>query len=207
MLTRVVHLQCNYFADAFGFVCPTYVPETHDLTRYFDRVALDDEDGSFRSDALLSASRNEHVVLVEFAVHHKCEAEKIASGFRIIEFDIQSESDVEALRKAEINAGDEQRVALYNFSDTVQKRAVCEGRCRRTIGVFLVHPSLKSVLVEAKPLDVLQGRIGPSAVHRAVVAPLSEGIDRMQLYRSKVREAHFSGVPIRNCFLCRYHGL
>lgn len=101
----------------------------------------------------------------------------------------------------------EQRVALYNFVDTVRKRSVCGGRCRRTIGVFLVHASGRSVVAEAKPQEVLEGRIGPSAVHREVVGLLPEGIDRMELYRRKVREAHFAGVPIRNCFLCRYHGL
>jgi hypothetical protein len=29
---------------------------------------------------------------------------------------------------------------------------------------------------------------------------------RISLYRQQVRTAYFKGIPIKNCFLCRYHG-
>lgn len=205
-LTRTVTIQCNFFEKKLGFRCHRRHPETHDLTDFFDQATLECSVGDYRADVLLSSSKHKNVILVEFAVNHPCEPDKINSGYRIIEFDIQDEQDVERLRSRSISEGGEQRVRMYNFSETSKNAPICRGKCDRKVNMFLVYPSGKSILVGVEPGTIIKRLVGPTAVHREVLGLVYDRDGQIELYRQKVREAHFNGVRIQNCFLCRYHG-
>jgi hypothetical protein len=207
-LCRQLDVTCNYFEADFGFTCQKQHIEKHDLTRYFDRIAVEAPIGKFRADVLLSSSRRADVILVEFAVTHPCEGEKLDSGYRIVEFSINDESDVDYIRSRQISNSDyDHEVEFHNFvfHDTAQP--VCNGRCDKRINVFLIHPSKKSVLIEAHPQAVRAGSVGVSAVHREILGTASHPYQQRELYKQKIREAHFVGIPIANCFLCKYHGV
>lgn len=84
----------------------------------------------------------------------------------------------------------------------------CAGRCdRATVDVFVAYRSGKSVLLQLPPDEVAAHRIWRTAAHVEVIGPSSVGLGVVQeRYRDRVRAAHFAGVPVRNCFVCRYHG-
>jgi hypothetical protein len=207
-LSRRLDVTCNYFEADFGFTCDREHVEKHDLTRYFDRIAVEAPIGKFRADVLLSSSKRTDVILVEFAVTHPCEGEKLDSGYRIIEFNINDESNVEILTRRQISDSDyDHQVEFHNFILQDAPRPVCNGKCEKRINVFLVHPSKKSVLTEAHPQAVRAGSVGGSAIHREILGMASYPYQQRELYKQKVREVHFAGIPIANCFLCKYHGL
>jgi hypothetical protein len=205
-LRRHMDVRCNAYEQHFGFTCRKRVAEYYDLTRYFDRVAMEQTLGDVRADVLLSSSGHPEVILVEFAVTHRCELEKIASGYRIIELTVQTEHDIEIIRRSTTISASARHIKLHNFVDKPAVRPVCEGDCEKRINVFLVYPSTESVMEEVHPRDLLEGEVGLGAHHREILGPVSYQVPLMELYKQKVREAHFAGVAIRNCFLCTYHG-
>lgn len=206
-LNREIQVTCNYYEQDFGFTCHRNILDNYDLTRYFDRIGMEQPIGNYRADILLSSSHSSEVILIEFAVSHHCEDEKVASGYRIIEFTIQDEENIDIFKQHFIgNSEHLHQIELYNFRVKNTVRHVCNGKCNQRVNVFLVYPSKKSVLVEAAPSDILKGKVGKTATHYELLGITSNLPYQMNLYRQKVREAHFAGVPIRNCFLCKYHG-
>lgn len=165
---------------------------------------------TFRADVLLRSSRHaDRQLLVEFAVTHPCSPEKRASGLRIVELTVGDEGDV--ARWADGITAGAPGVELLNFAPPGAHDAGgshCGGHCERgTIDVFLVYPSGKSILVALPPAEVAGYGARRRAAHVEVLGPSGDGEDvARERYRDVVRAAHFAGVPVRNCFLCRYHG-
>lgn len=232
-LARAVTRTCTHYQAAYGLTCAYPAEEAYDLTRYFDRVDVEaavrvptraptgapDAGGvgappashaEFRADVLLSSSRHaDRRLLVEFAVTHPCSPAKRASGLRIVELTVAEEADV--TRWAEGIPAGAPGVEFLNFAPPGARDAGgshCGGRCgRRTVDVFLVYPSGKSILVALSPAEVAGYGARRRAVHAEVLGPSADDPDAArERYRDRVRAAHFAGVPVRNCFLCRYHG-
>lgn len=148
------------------------------------------------------------MLLVEFAVTHPCGPDKLRSGLRILEIDIQEDNDVDQLRQGLIvESCSSSSVRLHNARKQASDgrlKVSCRGRCARRVDVFVVYESGRSVIIQVAPRKALEG--DPRAMHWEVLpAPYSE--ERGLLFRRKVREAYFQGAPVRNCYLCRYHGL
>lgn len=56
------------------------------------------------------------------------------------------------------------------------------------------------------PRAVLKSPHGPTVVHREVVGVAGNHEEQVALFRQRVRAAHFAGIPIENCYLCKDHG-
>lgn len=196
---------CTFYQERFGFTCRRSEPRRHDLTRWFERISVEAVREEFRADVLLWSEAHEDSVFVEMAVTHPCEAEKRESGHRIIEIAIQTEKDAVALADATVDAAD-RRVRLYNFRKD-RAPVSCDGQCSRPISFFVVYPNGAAALRQAPAAEAAAPRFLEAVPHLEVVPEDAlKKEDGWRVFRQKVREAHFAGVPVRHCFLCRYHG-
>lgn len=202
LLRRRVPKTCDHYSRTYGFTCPRAVPQEIDLTRYFDVVEVEAEHSGFRADVLLRSSNISDVLLVEFAVTHECEEAKISAGDRILEIRIDSE---EAARSFAGRAVDDQvhDFTTYNFTNPEPVGDHCAGACERPVAVFRIYSSGKSVLAEKTPQELAR-RHRRGVVHEEILP--SDERPSPDAFTRRVRGAHFRGVPVRNCFLCRYHG-
>lgn len=205
-LVRTESVTCNHFEHKHGYTCARTENKHHDLIKYFDRVALEKHHNGFVADVLLQSSKTGEVLFVEFAVTHKCEEEKIRSGLRIVEYSLTDEEQLEPVKSHNLRDSDE-RITLYNFRTRNERRSVCGGNCAAKINVFVVYESKKSILLELDPHREVDSQVRGKILHLEVLGKSSgEKEEQISLFRQKVREAHFNNVPLKNCFLCRYHG-
>lgn len=171
------------------------------LTRYFNQIDIEKGVDGLIADVLLSSDRHEEKILVEIAVSHHCEPEKIASKNRIIEYTIKEEADLDKLRLPVADTYDPS-VTVYNFIMKESRVDLCGGQCDRHVSLFLVHASGKSIrlYLEFSKVDAIVA--APTVIHHQVDKDVGDG-DR---YKELVRESFFSGIGIKSCYLCRYHG-
>jgi len=204
-LIRKENVICNHFENIYGYKCFYSVEKNHDLTEHFDRINLETNYNNFIPDVLLESSKHKTVLFIEFAVTHKCEEEKLKSGIRIIEYSVESEIDFKII-KAHKLYDTNRKISLYNFKVKNEKKSFCEGKCSEKINVFVVYKSKKSILLELLPYIDVKKQLKGTVTYYEVLGKASDREYQISLYRQQVREAHFKGVPIKNCFLCRYHG-
>ena len=205
-LVRTENVTCDHFENKYGYTCARTENKHYDLTKFFDRVALEKHHNGFVADVLLQSSRNGEVVFVEFAVTHKCEDEKIKSGVRIVEYFLEDENNLEPVRTHNFRDSDK-RLSLYNFRTQKEKKSLCGGNCAAKLNVFVVYESKKSILLELDPQREVDSQLRGKIRYFEIIGKSSgQKEDQISLFRQKVREAHFKNIPIKNCFLCRYHG-
>lgn len=195
--------HCDFFEAQFGECCKRTLTQTHDLTKFFTSVALEQKDGEFIPDALLSSRKGERLY-IEMAVTHFSSEEKINSGTRILEFRIESEDDLKLFSSANVETSD-QSVGVFNFDNSKPKENLCDGACSRGVRIFIVYPSGKSIIADKRG-DKIQAQLEM----RSPVFTKLVGFSDLNLgggeYKDLVREAYFSGTPISNCYLCKFHG-
>ena len=74
------------------------------------------------------------------------------------------------------------------------------------VNLFLVYESMKSILLGLPPAEALsKSRHGKVRYHEIIGLAHLEDESQLNIFKRKVRESHFNKIPIKNCFLCRYH--
>lgn len=205
-LVRTENILCDHFEKEYGYTCARVEERSYDLTQHFDRITLEKHHNGFVADVLLQSSKSGAVLFVEFAVSHKCEEEKLNSGVRIIEYSVENEGHLEAVKAHKWRDSDK-RISLHNFRVRNEKKSFCGGNCPGKANVFVVYESKKSILLELAPqIDVKQQIKGKVRYLDVLGKSTGHKDDQVSLYRQQVRNVHFKGVPIKNCFICRYHG-
>jgi hypothetical protein len=121
--------------------CPDSKIITYDLTAEFKLINEEKRDGNLRPDILLESELGEKIY-IEIAVNHFSSEEKISSGNRIIEFEIQQEEDLEIFKKEKLDASGD-KIRAYNFN--LQPEEVpLQNSCRN----FHLHRRGKGMFVE-----------------------------------------------------------
>lgn len=105
--------------------CKRSEPKSYNLKDYYDVCTLEERvqvgNKYFVPDILLkSTDINRSSLWIEIEVTHACEMEKIQTGFRIIEFKIDSEDDIAQIVSRPIER--REGVTYYNFSDEQKER-------------------------------------------------------------------------------------
>lgn len=199
--------RCNHFQGALGITCPRSRTERVDLTRTFDLVEPEGSREGFRADVLLESSRSDRRLFVEFVVTHESTPEKRSSGIPMVEVRIVDEEQAVEFARDGL-AGDSPRVNLLNFRNA-SPRDVCGGDCSSLVDVFVVHSSGSCVLKSVSAVDAAAASFNPRALRKEILGRSSErsDLERPGIFIAKVREAHFDGLPVRNCYVCRHHGI
>ena len=202
-------VACNYYQNETGILCHTEEIKDIDLTLYFDKIQIETKYQEFKPDILLSSSKNSHVLFIEIAVTHKCDVRKIDSGIRIIEMNIENENDIDIIKSGMIDETSE-RVTFYNLNKKEKIKDLCTGDCTKNTYVFLVYKSEKSVLLHIPMKKAVEKSKHKSVIYREF---FDNNLNYTQLdiddniYKQKVREVYFKGISIRNCYICKYHGI
>lgn len=205
-LVRHENVICDHYEQKYGFTCNHTVSVSHDLTRYFDNIYIEKHHKGYIADILLQSERN-GVLFVEFAVTHRCEEEKRNSEIRILEYMLFEEKDINPIMN-HIIRDKISNVQLYNFKSRVEKKSICNGKCDKMINVFIISKNHKAILHEINLGEDLKSQIRGNPPHVEILGP--KQIDKQSqtlLFIQKVREAHFNKIPIKNCYICKYHGL
>jgi len=198
---------CNHYKNVVGESCNINKSIDVDLTKHFKMIALEKEYSGFVPDILLSSEDRSEVLFIELVVTHKCEDNKVNLGKRIIEICINDESDIEDILSKKLYESSK-NIKTYNFKKKNISGDICKGECKNLANLFVIYESQKSILLELPPSEAIKGPTRGRVRHSEIIgySPTDEE-DITRRYKDKVREAHFNKIPIKNCFICRYHGI
>lgn len=207
--------------------CFSRLPDSqheYDLTIYYPVIDVETREGSFIPDIILkSKSRPGDTVFVEIAVTHFLSEAKSSSGHRIIEIPVASEDQISVIRSKKLTSSD----ALFvGFSPSPSLATNDECRCAsKQVYCFYVFRSGKSFMERAAVATIhanLERQRRSIIYHNIFIESprhdLTEewesdcidvgnfDLSRGSLFIEQVLLASSRRVPIKNCFLCRYHG-
>jgi len=195
--------ECDKRKSGYGHSCHKVSIEQFDLTNYFPYIFLEERVGDFIPDILLLSADKKKRIFLEVAVTHLSTEEKRNSQHRIIELKVNSESDLEVIKTHSLDER-QVNVTFINFKSTVRKN--CAENCCGRFDFFAIDTS-GSCRMSVKSLseigDILQKEEGNIIDHS--ISETSENPGLKYLYL--VSDAWSRKVPIKNCFLCRYHDL
>ena len=108
-----------------------------DLKEFYDTATIEKEikkdEKKYIADVMLTNSKKESnpPILLEILVSHECEQEKKDSGYRIIEFRIKSENDINNLvSQSEFHASPQwekkKKISFYNFNKKIKFPLIAE---------------------------------------------------------------------------------
>lgn len=117
----------------------------YDLTQYYSEVRIEERDGPFVPDiSLHSVDRPTDVVYVEIAVSHFLSEAKAISANRIIEITINSEEDVDIIRKAHLSS---ENASFLGFHPNISTIPDAECKCAHEhVFAFYVFTTGKAYL-------------------------------------------------------------
>jgi hypothetical protein len=210
---------CNFYREEFFTNCQLD-SELYEfnLTDFFKKVYLETRESSFIPDVLLEA-RNGDKLFFEIYVTHKSEATKIESGYRIIEFKVDSEEDIQIIESCLLT--ESEKIRFFNFKKT-QTKIWCKGECYQGIvpyakedilyTVFIVYKNGKCILFR-NSIQQLENLDQNNILHIEYLSfshdcsDFSISYQGSDLYKHQVVECYKKGIKIKNCFLCRYHAI
>ncbi len=203
--------ECNFYEDDFLLTCELEPQKmTFDLTKHFKKISIESREQSFIPDILLETEQGEKMFF-EVAVTHISSQEKINSSYRIIEFMVSSEQDIEIIESCLLE--ESETIKFFNFKNKLIK-GLCQGKCNYGIipyakesllyHAFIVDKNGKSRFAHEE-LDKIN-QLQQNSLYFEYVCD-GEEIDLSSLYKEKVVKSYQDGVKIKNCFLCRYHGI
>lgn len=223
ILTIPVTNTCNALRNQLGFTCSIESQRDHDLTQWYDVLEEEARVGVHRADILLTsrARHRRRPLLVEFAVTHACEEEKIKTGARILEISIRDESDLVRLLTPQIVVGADTPAKAHNLKPLPETGPFCKRQCPKQVGVLVVHTSGKAKLFELTAARAYT--FAPkTAVWKKILtefepAPTWVNIDQLEYLGADLPSgtSHFEraalaamldGAPIVNCYTCRHRG-
>lgn len=186
----------------------------YDLTQYYSELKLEKRDTTFIPDlSLHSKSRSNDLIYIEIAVSHFLSDVKMASAKRIIEIPVRSEEDIERIRSARLTSSN---ARFQGFLPRVNSIPDCECLCsKKKVYAFYVFDSGKAFLEEGL-LETIQIKINKLAKKLKYVNLLRNDhchdeigtfeCSRGEIFVEQVLLAKHRRVPLKNCYLCRYHG-
>lgn len=128
LILREARGICARHEKNFGITCSGQgVLVSQDLAELYDTVRLEAGVEGFVADILLISSKTGKKLLIEIAVSHECERQKIASGLEILEIPIASEEAVASL-SSQIDTR-RPGVKLHNTLALPAVSHICEESC------------------------------------------------------------------------------
>lgn len=205
-LNTILPYRCGYYFQCTQRLCKREILEKVDLTKYFKVIKEEYPYDGVIPDIFLSSEDGKQILFIEMAVTHMCEENKIDLGYRIVEFLISDESDITSFLERDISENSE-FVKTYNFDKKLRDKDVCGGDCKEIGQSFVVHKSQKAIMLDRTYKQLCTENVRGSPIYIENIFP--EGMDEPQsTFIDKIRECFYQkNIPIKNCFLCKYHGL
>lgn len=189
-----------------------------DLTTYYQEIILEQRDGDFIPDLLLRSQKNpQEKIYIEIAVTSFLSEKKAHSGNRVIEIRLDSDADIKSISARHITADD---ALLIGFDQAESPIVDSECHCAfKTYFVFYLFPTGKAILKEKSLAAIAYDLRSKAIIHHKVLLPfdrndadlemglLDSPLDKRDFFIGELTKAFEHGFKVRNCFLCRYHGV
>jgi len=154
----------------------------------------------FRPDLLwLNKDKPDQRIFIEIKVTHECTEKKINSKARIIEFEVHSEEDVDALVGHDIKEGD--NVRFYGISSTESANEI-QIPPQVELSKFIMYKTGKAYT--EKQCDCLSylERKHSSIFEMSVLA---HNMQIGEFHTYGLLEAKARGLEVKNCYLCKHN--
>ncbi|MFH7241618.1 MAG: competence protein CoiA family protein [Spirulina sp.] len=203
----LVETYCDANKEDFNLTCELgSKSQKYDITKKYKKIQKEVEVDGFIPDLLLSTPDNKEKLFIEIFVTHKSTENKIKSGFNIIEIQIKSEDDIDLLRSRVLS--EQENINFYGFN-IKPVRTVCAGDlgCPHKKRIFNVFENGKSICIThgLPGVSTFLKRITQTNIIYYEIIDFDYYWDGED-YVKKVIEVYGKGIPIRNCYLCRYQG-
>jgi hypothetical protein len=177
--------------------------KTFELTTYFDIIEIEKGVDGFIADILLSSSSSEEKLLIEFAVTHPCERNKLQSGLKIIEIALTNEKDLKCINYNYISLA-YRNIEFHNFNYKHTKGHLHNPKtCERTFDFFTIRPNNNTIKIQQPISQIISTISKENFKHFKVLDNQTDGysgrhfIDLVVEYASK-------DTKFKNCFACRF---
>ena len=196
--------QCEHYKNELGIICSGSTRHQFDLTKAYRTVVLEKASGDFQPDVTLKSERHAPI-FIEIAVTHFVTREKIESNEKIIEIKVESEEDLAPILADHISDS-LPKIKIYNIRGKPIEGNICSGKCTRKKDFFVVYQNGK-VRIATETLENM-ARLVPGTVFCALAIE-AEGKDRSAVgkFLTNLRHYYFQGASIKNCLLCKNHGI
>lgn len=205
---------CDHLHETLGSSCEDYRWERYDLTKVFRQVEVEKGIQGVVADVLLSTDDG-NTLLIEIAVTHESEPEKIAKRLKIVEVSVSCEDDLELFSQDHLSEQDD-RVAAYHLDTQPVRGNICSGRCTKAIEGLIIYDSGKAFLLQVDVQKWITQRNSKRVAHAKLIGPprdpaelhyLQMGACAGETFKKAIREAVFTDkAPAKHCYNCKYHG-
>ena len=190
--------ECNYYLKKYKKTCLYCEDRTENLIKYFSNIELQKKDENFIPDLLLYNDNKKEKIYIEIFVTHRVSDDKIESGNRIIEIRIKEESDIELIKQNFLTYKDN-RIRFYNIPKKSKMKSDCKGHCKASFEVIYFN--------EDNEIDFNffhLNEIGKNNIFNFYILNENDkrDDDLIKMFAAKCAKKK---LPVRNCYLCRYH--
>ncbi len=188
--TRVAGIDCSRQQD-------------QDLTTWYQDAVVEAGIKGFVADVLLTSTKAPPL-LVEIEVTHACEEEKVSSGLRIVEIQVQCEEDVVALRHGIDTTVPNVRV--HGLSPKPLSGS-CTGSCFAQARTFILFKSGKTWMGMKSFSELQKQSQAKSVDHIEVIEDdwEEEDLTIFDIDPHVRRTAFELKKNVKSCLLCRHH--
>jgi hypothetical protein len=177
--------------------------EKLDLTKVFDIISVEKKHNGFVADIILESSKIFDKIFIEFAVTHQCTHEKINSGLRIIEINIQKESDILQFNNCHIEVLSE-NIKFYNFTAKHFRKSFYDSNsCKMPFYFFRIFKNGSAKLDSTKMYGIVQDLQDENLLYHEIIE-FDYRFNEEKKFIQLVQAAADSGIAIKNCHACRF---
>lgn len=197
---------CSKRKSEFGIECNLgKTLSKFDLTRYFSEISMETREGSFIPDILLKTENGKEKIFFEIAVTHFSTVEKLNAGYRLIELRIEDEEDLGVINEHCISIG-KSDVSFTNFKIKSKTAHFCQNLCEKTFDFFRIDKEGKARLHQQtlSQISYILKKDKETITHFEI-SP--DNGNYPLKYKYLVAKAFNEKKKLKNCFLCRYHGI
>ena len=174
-----------------------------DLTEWFDEIQVEKTHNGFVADIYLKSNKTDEIIFVEFTVTHQCEKEKIDSGIRIIEINLNDENDLSFIEKRFIPV-EKENIKFLNFKIKNENKTFYDPKiCGRNFEVFSVSQNNQTIRVNTPMKKIVQDLQNFDFKHYQIL-PYQKEEYGGEKFISLVKELAFQDPKYKNCYSCRF---
>ena len=176
----------------------------NDLTQYFEIIEVEKMHQGFIADVLLRSSKHSHVLFIEFSVTHNCEEEKVNSGLRIIEVQLESEACLEFISERKFSLKNPiLKRHNFKFAEEVAMH-IQRSKCSKSLRLFTISKDGRANM-QTLPMSRLDLELTKDNYLRIEVFKNDKGFDSLgREYIRLVKDCSLEGDQVKNCFACKF---
>lgn len=177
--------------------------ERFDLIKYFDKITVEKGVNGFIADVLLESSSRSDEILIEFAVTHKCEKDKIENGLRIIEIQLKDENDLKFIDFKYIRLSNKQ-IELFNFKINHKiGEHINPKKCNTKFEFFSILKDNRALKIE-KTMSKISLEIETKKHKYYKVLEKKENEYTALDFIRLIQDYAFKDKSFKNCYSCRF---